>query len=188
MKIKTLFGLATAGILLGSCQSNLYQISGYAKGCQDGDTICLATDGNDHLILAQAVVCNGTFQMTGETDAVSLSRVFAKQNPECGVTFFLEPGHITIELNPLPDFSRVSGTTVNNEWQKLSDSISILAQDVERTIKMPAKDSTQHIAKTQAIDSLHRRMSACILHAGIRNKDNPLGQYIQENYKAPEFK
>jgi hypothetical protein len=48
-------------------------------------------------------------------------------------------------------------------------------------------DQATYRAKLQAIDSLHRRMSACIENTARRNADNPLGQYIEENYKAPEF-
>ena len=41
MSIKTFLGLTVVGMLCLSCQSNVYQISGFAYGFMDGDTICL---------------------------------------------------------------------------------------------------------------------------------------------------
>ena len=170
MSSRSLIGLAVAGMLFCSCQSDSFQISGFARDCQDGDTICLAID-NDSILIAQTQISDGLFQLSGTTDTICLCRAYLKQDPESGVSFFLEPGHITIELHPLPTLSRVSGTVVNNEWQKLADSINLLFND-----------------KRLPIDSMHRRMSDCILHTAQRNKDNILGRYIEEHYKKPEFK
>ena len=153
MTNRSLFGLAVAGMMFCACQSDSFEINGYARDFQNGDTICMAVD--DH----------------GTTDTVCLCRAYMKQDPKSGVSFFLEPGNITIELRRLPAVSRVSGTIVNNEWQKLSDSINLIFND-----------------RVQPFDSLHRRMSDCILHSAQRNKDNILGRYIEEHYKKPEFK
>jgi hypothetical protein len=104
------------------------------------------------------------------------------------VSFFTEPGVTTIELNSEPGTSRVSGTKLNNEWQQLSDSIAIMGNQIAKLLRHPAADTTAQKALANRVDSLHRRMSDCILHTAQRNKDNPLGKYINENYKAPEFK
>ncbi len=174
MSIRSFIGLALAGIALGSCQSDSYQIKGFARTFQEGDTICMATESKTDL-LAHAIVSEGQFLFTGKTDTISLCRIYVKQEPNCGVTFFLEPGELTIEINSETEHSRVSGSRINNEWQQLSDSIQLLAKDIAR------KDA-------YTIDSLHRRMSDCILNTARRNKDNYLGKYILENYKEPEFK
>lgn len=170
MTSRSLFGLAVAGTLFCSCQSDAFHISGIARDCHDGDTICLVVE-DDSLLLGQTYVSDGHFRFTGQTDDFRLCRVYVRRDRESGVSFFLEPGHITIELQTLPKLSRVSGTIVNNEWQKLSDSINLLFND-----------------KNKPIDSLHRQMSDCILRTAQRNKDNPLGRYIDEHYEKPEFK
>jgi hypothetical protein len=187
MTINSLVGLAAAGIFLCSCQSNSYHIDGFANKFQEGDTICLTKD--DHLghSIAQTVVKDGRFHFWGETDSIGLFRVYVKQESEYGVSFFLEPGHITIELLPQQAMSRVSGTVINNEWQLLSDSIIMLAKDITMQQKETVNDSIEQKKRAHAIDSLHQRMSTCILNTAARNKDNQLGKYIQENYKAPEF-
>ena len=170
MTNRSLFGQAVAGMMFCACQSDSFEINGYARDFLDGDTICMTVD--DHgTILAQTIVSEGLFQLSGTIDTVCLCRAYVKQDPKSGVSFFLEPGNITIELRRLPAVSRVSGTIVNNEWQKLSDSINLIFND-----------------RAQPFDSLHRRMSDCILHSAQRNKDNILGRYIEEHYKKPEFK
>jgi hypothetical protein len=82
----------------------------------------------------------------------------------------------------------VSGTTINNSWQQLNDSIWILGQEVVKTSLLSVTDSATQLLRVKTVDSLHRRMSDCILNTARRNSDNPLGQYINQNYKAPEFK
>ena len=105
----------------------------------------------------------------------------------CQVSFFTEPGIITVELNSEPGTSRVSGTKLNNQWQQLTDSIALMGYQVAKALRHPAADSTAQKALAHYVDSLHRQMSACIQNTAQRNKDNPLGRYINENYKAPEF-
>ena len=94
----------------------------------------------------------------------------------------------TIELNSLPKTSRVSGTAINNAWQQLADSINAYGKEMAQILRTPIKDTLSAQARTAAVDSLHRQMSDCILRTASRNKDNPLGKYIQANYKAPEFR
>jgi hypothetical protein len=187
MKLKLLYGLAAVS-LLAACQSNSLQINGIARAFQEGDTICLTYDDEPENVFAQTTVSDGKFEFAGETDAFRLCRAYVKRQPDCNATFFLEPGHITIEFYPRPAISRVSGTRCNNEWQHLSDSIQLLAKEIVYILRHPATDTLAQQRNVHIIDSLHRRMSDCILHTAQRNRDNPLGRYIQENYKKPEFK
>jgi hypothetical protein len=187
MRSKLVYGLATVSLLL-ACQSSSYQINGYARAFQDGDTIYLADDEQAETPFAKTIVKDGKFLFTGEADAFRLCRVYVKQQPNCGTTFFMEPGHITIEFYPRPAISRVSGTMINNEWQHLSDSIQLMAKDMTRILKHQATDTLTQQRNAHAIDSLHRRMSDCILHTAQRNCDNLLGRYIKDHYKKPEFK
>ena len=140
MSIRSLYGLAAAGIVLCSCQSNTYQIDGYARSFAEGDTICLMKEGGAPIAIS--TVSNGKFSFYGEIQETGLYSVMAKKAPACQVSFFTHP----------------------------------------------AADTTAQKALANRVDSLHRRMSVCILNTAQRNKANPLGKYINENYKAPEFK
>ena len=189
MKIKSILGLAAVGFALTSCQSSSFQIKGFAQQLPEGDTICLVADRQPETLLAMAVVNNGQFLLTGETASTFLCRIYAKSQPDNGVMFFLEPGNITAELNKYPTFSRVSGTKINNEWQHLNDSIQLLGAELIRLSEASTiNDSNSHPNNYKAIDSLHHRMSDCVLNTAQRNNSNALGRYLQETYKEPEFK
>ena len=187
MNIKPICGLAAISLLL-ACQSNLYKIDGFAKELQDGDTISLSIDEGSAVQQLETTVSQGKFLFSGEVDTVRLCRAYVKNNPDCYTTLFIEPGYIAVELSSDPYLCRVSGTNINNEWQQLADSINMMMRDIEYLIHTPApNDSAQHML-VHHIDSLHRKMSDCIIHTGQRNSGNRLGKYIDENYKAPDFK
>ena len=188
MSIKTFLGLTVGGMLCLSCQSNVYQIHGFAHDFMDGDTICLRFEPDENRPAYITQVADGKFTFSGETDAVSLCHIYPKSKPENTVSLFLEPSQITVELSLLPERNRVSGTTINNSWQQLNDSIWILGQEVVKTSLLPVTDITTQLLRVKVVDSLHRRMSDCILNTARCNSDNPLGKYINQNYKAPEFK
>ena len=188
MSIKSFLGLTVGGMLCLSCQSNVYQIHGFAHDFMDGDTICLRFESDEDRLVTITQVADGKFTFSGETDATTLCHIYHKNIPESTVSFFLEPSEITVELSLLSERNRVSGTTINNSWQQLNDSIWILGQEVVKTSLLPVTDSVTQLLRVKATDSLHRRMSDCILNTARRNSGNPLGQYINQNYKAPEFK
>ena len=186
MTIRSIFGLAATGFLLCACQSNTFQINGFARAFEEGDTICLMNESQQPIAIS--TVSQGKFSFYSEMKSVELYSVMVKRAPACQVSFFTEAGTTTVELNSKPGTSRVSGTKLNNEWQQLTDSIALMGYQIAKMLKYPAADTIAQKALAHSIDSLHRRMSACIQNTAQRNKDNPLGKYINENYKAPEFK
>jgi len=188
MSIKTILGLTAVGTLCLSCQSNTYQIDGFARDFKDGDTICMQNESDGSSLVAITQVADGKFSFAGETGSATFCHIYPKHRPESTVFFFLEPTRITVELALAPEKNRVSGTTINNSWQQLNDSIRQLGQEVVKISLLPVKDSASQQQRVKMIDSLHRRMSDCILNTARRNSDNPLGQYIDLKYKAPEFK
>ena len=188
MSIKSFLGLTVVGMLCLSCQSNVYHISGFAHDFTDGDTICLRFESDKDKPVFITQVANGKFTFSGETDATTLCHIYPKNRPESTVSLFLEPSQITVELSQWPEKNRVSGTTINNSWQQLNDSIWTLGQEAVKISLLPVADSATQLQRVKTVDSLHRRMSDCILNTARRNSGNPLGQYINQNYKAPEFK
>ena len=186
MSIKTILGLTVVGSVCLSCQSNSYQIDGFAKNCQDGDTICMIQEPQKGMA-SITLVENGKFTFAGQTADISVCQIFAKKAPSETVTFFLEPSRITVELASQPEGNRVSGTYINNQWQQLSDSIALLGREAVKTVLRQASDSAEQRRQAKVVDSIHRRMSDCIQNTAQRNSDNALGQYIHQNYKAPKF-
>ena len=102
MSIKSFLGLTVGGMLCLSCQSNVYQIHGFAHDFMDGDTICLRFESDEDRLVTITQVADGKFTFSGETDAVSLCHIYPKSKPENTVSLFLEPSQITVELSLLP--------------------------------------------------------------------------------------
>ena len=188
MSIKTIFGLTAVGALCLSCQSNVYQINGFARDYNEGDTICMRLEADGGRPVAMTRIAEGKFSFRGEIDDTAFCMIYPKNSPKSMVSLFLEPSQIAVELSLSPERNRVSGTILNNVWQQLNDSIRLMGQEVVRRSQQPVADSTTQWQQVKAIDSLHRRMSDCILSTARRNNDNPVGQYINQHYKAPEFK
>ena len=188
MTNKALIRLAVAGLAFCSCQSDSYKIKGYARQLQDGDTITLQLEDSQQ-ILGQTLVAEGKFSFSGTTDTTVFCRAYQNSQPLTAISFFLEPGSITIELHPYPKPSRVSGTVLNNQWQQLNDSVQLLGDQLIRLAERSATpDAGNRQQLQQRIDSLHRALSGCIINTARRNQDNVLGKYIRQNYKEPEFK
>ncbi len=187
MNIKSLTGLAAVSFLL-ACQSDFYQIDGYAKDFKNGDTICLVADNSPTNIFQQTIVENGKFYFSGHADTIRFCTIYVKHEPASKASLFLEPGHVAVELHPYPALSRVSGTRINNTWQQLADSVEMLSKGIFEIMHHPAISAAEQAEHARTVDSLHRRMSDCILNTAQRNRDNPLGRYIEDHYKAPEFK
>ena len=175
------------GLMLISCQSNSYQINGFALHLQEGDTVLLAHDAEPEKPFAMTTVNHGKFYFEGTTDDDAPCRIYLKRIPECAAFFFPDQGTIAVELCLPPTPSRISGTLLNNNWQQLNDSIQRMGQKLISIMQQKDSDSLAHIARYRVVDSLHRRMSDLIVNTGKRNKDNLLGRFIQKNYKAPEF-
>ncbi|SEM92695.1 protein of unknown function [Prevotella sp. ne3005] len=175
------------GLLLVSCQSDSYQVNGFAHQLKEGDTICLAHGSTPGLPFALTTVSGGKFWLEGPADETVPCCVYLKRQPACAAVFFPDHGTIAVELNLPPTPSRISGTNLNNEWQQMNDAIQRMGNKLFRIIERQDSDSIVHLARLRAVDSLHREMSDLIVNTGQRNRDNPLGRFILENYKEPEF-
>jgi len=184
---KSIFGLAAIELMLVSCQSDSYQVNGFAHQLQEGDTICLAHGSNPRQPFAMTTVSGGKFWLEGSADETVPCCVYLKRQPACSAVFFPDHGTIAVELNQPPTPSRISGTNLNNEWQQMNDAIQRMGNKLFRIIERQDSDSIVHLAKLKAVDSLHREMSDLIVNTGQRNRDNSLGRFILENYKEPEF-
>ena len=98
MKTKSIIGLAVMGLMLISCQSNSYQINGFALHLQEGDTVLLAHDAEPERPFAMTTVNHGKFYFEGTTDDDAPCRIYMKRIPECAAFFFPDQGTIAVEL------------------------------------------------------------------------------------------
>lgn len=120
---KLLFTLLSAA-MLAACGGSTYTVSGKVEGLADGDTVTICDIGTGSLMpVDTAFVTNGKFTFKGKTDTCSVCvLVFTENGMMNTCTFFLEPGNI--KINYADQKQNVSGTKVNNAFQKFYDAVS----------------------------------------------------------------
>ena len=189
--LKSALCLSTAVLVFAACQaSTSYNIIGVAHGTAAGDTIFLTNDFANgiplHILVADE---KGEFAYSGETDTTELMLAYLKNQPEVHVPFFLEPGTIKIELKAGQGKSKVSGTTVNDNWQLLNDTINSYGEKIQRimqTMNANAVSEADQKAKMSEMEGLNHRMMQSVLNCATANIDNELGFFVVTNYSDDE--
>ena len=125
--MKKLFSLITLMVFLVSCGgTKSYNIDGNIAidGLKDGDTISLgySTDGATYTPESYAVVKDGKFNFTGNTENCKLYYLVNHSTEEPLAIVFLEGGNISATINN--EQSLISGTTSNDLYTKLQESLS----------------------------------------------------------------
>lgn len=176
---KSIVGLALTVFLLAACQSGICYIKGEARQYVDGTLLYLADEQGETLLPTDSfIVTNGVFcYESPATDSLRLCRLYPKDVPWNGITFFLEPGNIYIELSQKQAASRVSGTKSNNEWQALNDTVLKYDRQIRQLIGHPA-DSISLKKLSGEADRLYSTLTQRINETAVRNKCNALGRFI----------
>jgi thiol-disulfide isomerase/thioredoxin len=182
----SIFGLAAAGILLVACQSKTYKIEGSGNGIKNGDTLYLTNDLASGAPTDTIIVKEGKFSIEGESDSTYLCLLYNAQHREINVPFFIEPGgKIAVTISEEPGMSRVSGTTVNNQWQALNDSILILGKRINRIATYIYGNNLSEAEKEEQIKQinlLNGQFKACVLSFAEKNISNEFGYFILTYY------
>lgn len=185
MNIKSLLTLTAVGCLLAACQSKSYQISGTAESLADGDTLYLTADLLDGVPSDTIIVENGQFSLKGETDSTQLVMIYSARRNEVNCPFFLEPGTITITLSDKPGEARVSGTSCNDQWQQLQDSVIVIGKEINRIAEHIYGNTVSEAEQQQGvarIDQLNKRFANAVIKSAERNIDNEFGYFLLTYY------
>jgi len=170
---------------LTACHSNGYKIAGDVSGLQDGDTLFVTQDLETGIPVDTLVVNDGKFAVNGETDSTLLCMIYSASRNEINAPFFLEPGTITIHLSDQPGGSRVKGTTCNDQWQQLNDSVMVIGKEINRIAEQIYGANLPEAAQQKGmeqIEKLHKRFSACVIKAAEENIDNEFGYFLLTYY------
>lgn len=185
MNIKSLSALTAASLVLAACQSNVFHIQGTAENMADGDTLFLTSDLTDGIPQDTLVVKDGKFHFSAPTDSAMLCMVYSAKEHQINATFFTEPGTVDIRLSATPGGSRVGGTLLNREWQRLNDSVLTIGKDInriaERIYGHPSTPEEQQRGM-QAIEQLNKRFSRMIVATAERNISNEFGCFLLTYY------
>ena len=172
-------------IVLVSCQSKSYKISGVAEGLADGDTLFITSDMLNGTPSDTIVIQNGKFSYEGTADSTCLSMVYSAEKNEINAAFIKEPGQITISLSEVPGGSRVGGTPCNDEWQRLNDSVMTIGKEINRiaehiygkTISQEEQDKGM-----AQIDKLNARFANVVITTAEKNIKNEFGYFLLTYY------
>ena len=171
--------------MFAGCHSTAYHIKGTAEGFNDGDTLFLTHDLEQGIPSDTVLVSDGKFSLEGDIDSVELCMVYSADRNEINAPFFLEPGTVTIHISEAIGQSRVGGTTSNNEWQRLNDSVMVIGKEINRIAEHIYGKTVSQEEQQQGmnqIERLNERFSAVVLKAVERNIDNEFGCFLLTYY------
>jgi hypothetical protein len=154
MSIKSFLILTAASITLIACQSKTYQIKGTAEDVADGDTLFLTTDLQQGIPRDTILVKDGKFELSGETDSTYFCLIYSKSDETITTPLFVEPGTIKVLISKTPGASRVGGTYINDEWQRMNDSTMMIGKEIN---KIAAENKVIYIRET--ISTLDTRLT-----------------------------
>lgn len=185
MKIKSILIMAAAGFTLAACQSNTYQIKGTVEDVQ-GDTLFLTTDLQQGTPRDTIIVKDGRFELSGETDSTYFCLIYSKNEEALNIPFFIEPGTIKILLSKTPGGSRVGGTAINDEWQRMTDSTMVIGKEINNIAeKVFANENATQEEQQKAmeqIEKLNQRHAKAVLGFTERNINNELGYFLLTSF------
>ena len=167
--------------MLAACQSNTYQIKGKVEDAQ-GDTLFLTTDLQQGTPRDTILVKDGQFELSGETDSTYFCMIYSKNEEALNIPLFIEPGTIKVLLSKTPGVSRVGGTAINDEWQRMSDSTMVIGKEINNIAEKvfaneKATQEEQQKAMAQ-IEKLNQRHAKVVLDFTERNIKNELGYFL----------
>ena len=176
---------SVALLALSACQSNTYKISGTAEGLNEGDTLFFTTDLQTGEPSDTLILHDGKFTLQGQTDSVQLCMIYSDRHNELNAPFFLEPGNITLTLKEAPGATRIGGTTCNDQWQLLNDSVMVIGTEINRIAEHIYGDVDSEAEQQQGmeqIDRLNQRFAALVVKAAEKNISNEFGYFLLTYY------
>lgn len=166
MKKKSFLLLACAALFAASCQKNSYKLQGEIEGAQDGDSVIIAMFENGRFVPSDTIPVKGnTFQMEGTADSTLFcSYFYSNSDSQHQGFFFIEPGNIEVKVT---DKEHVGGTANNDAYQKYSDELEPLAQEM-RSLYEAGDDSTT-VSKIEALNKKITDLGRRTITANIDN-------------------
>jgi len=173
-------------IMMTSCQSNSYKLSGTVEGLSDGDTLLLTSDMINGEPSDTIILKGNSFSFKGEAEEeTALCMIYSATNNEINAAFIREPGEITVKLSATPGASRVGGTPCNDEWQRLNDSVMVIGKEINRIAEhLYANNMTQKEQQRSMneIEKLNKRFAQVVIETTEKNIKNEFGYFLLTYY------
>ncbi len=187
--MKRLFITSITTLVLGftSCQSGVWNVNGTCEGLADGDTVYITKDFRSGIPMDTAIVEDGEFEFSGDQDTTLFCMVYSPKNDALSRPFFIEKGTVNIVLSENPMKSKISGTPMNDKWQKIAalqseasaelDSLYQEYQSLEQTTDAAIRDSYM-----TRMDSIEKNFYEVIAETSKQNLDNEFGYFLLTHY------
>jgi len=162
--MKKIFLLLSATVFLISCSKTKYNVSGTAKGIENGKTIIMETQdaaGMGLIAVDTVKVENGKFEITGKATEPSF-HMLQVEGVNGKFLFILENGDINIEIDKDSiNKSKVSGTYNNEEFVKFNEELVQIQKGLMSFQKQntPAMSQAQQTNDTVTINRLMKEFS-----------------------------
>jgi thiol-disulfide isomerase/thioredoxin len=111
--------------------------------------------------------------------------IYSASRNEINSAFFLEPGSINIQLTEQPGGSRVGGTTCNNQWQTLNDSVMSIGKEINRIAEHIYGNNLSQEEQQKGmeqIERLNKRFADLVVKTAEKNIDNEFGYFLLTYY------
>lgn len=178
--------MTAAGVSLAACQSNTYHIKGTVEDATGKDTLFLTTNLQEGTPRDTIIAEDGKFELSGETDSTYFCVIYSKSDEALSIPIFIEPGTIKVQLSKTPGVSRVGGTAINDEWQRMTDSTMVIGKEINNLAeKMYANEQASQEEQQKVMDQiekLNQRFSGVVLSFTERNIKNELGYFLLTFY------
>ena len=111
--------------------------------------------------------------------------IYSAKRNEINAAFFMEPGTIDIQLTDQPGGSRVGGTTCNNQWQTLNDSVMSIGKEINRIAEHIYGNNLSQEEQQKGmeqIEKLNKRFAELVVKTAEKNIDNEFGYFLLTYY------
>ena len=149
------------------------------------DTLFVTQDLQTGIPSDTLIIEDGKFKLSGETDSTTLCMIYSAKRNEINAAFFMEPGTIDIQLTDQPGGSRVGGTTCNNQWQTLNDSVMSIGKEINRIAEHIYGNNLSQEEQQKGmeqIEKLNKRFAELVVKTAEKNIDNEFGYFLLTYY------
>lgn len=184
---KIFYMLAAVAMVLASCTTKGYKITGTIDDSVNGDTVYLMARTNRQFVpVDTAVIKNGQFKFTGVQDsAVNRYIVYTGEDDmqPTYLDFFLENGNIMVRMTKKAEGNSITGTPMNDGYQAFKDKMDVVFEKQKKlTDEISAASDEERPAKMAQMKAMDQEIMATVKDGISQNLDSPLGLYLINAY------
>ena len=179
MKNYSFILIAFIAVLMTACKKTSH-ITGTIEDGKDGDTLFLISDVKNGIPMDTLFVKGGRFEYETEPDSTYLCLL---RHGEKIQAFFMEPGNIQISLKKDEMENIISGTKLNDEWQKLNSAASDYQKEMMKLTEEANKDTSEQNMQAimPKVMMAQNKLSDIYYQTAERNIQNELGFFLVSN-------